>query len=88
MAPAQVTRLVGELRFYNGYRTLWLDRRGHVCHSEPDDELEAHGYVYVATVMRPSYDELAAVLGEVSRRRQESAAVLHGVVPLLAAAPA
>ncbi|HRI09364.1 MAG TPA: hypothetical protein PKW35_16195 [Nannocystaceae bacterium] len=88
MASAQVTRLVGELRFYNGYRTLWLDRRGHVCHSEPDDELEGHGYVYLATVMRPSYDELSGVLGEVLRRRQEAMAVSHGVVPILAAAPA
>ncbi|MBK8265788.1 MAG: hypothetical protein IPK80_31230 [Nannocystis sp.] len=85
MASAQVSRLVDELRLYNGYRTLWLDRRGYVCHSEPDDELETHGYTYLTTVMRPSYDELAATLGELLRRRQEAMAVAHGVVPLLAA---
>ncbi|MEZ4449434.1 MAG: hypothetical protein R3B09_08140 [Nannocystaceae bacterium] len=85
-AGAQVGRLVEELGHFHGYRTLWLDRRGYLCHSEPDDEWEAHGYTYVATVMRPGSDELTSVLGAFFDRRREADEVRAGVVPLLAMA--
>ena len=84
-AEAQVSRLVDELGHFHGYRTLWLDRRGYLCHAEPDDDFEAHGYTYVTTVMRPGVDELAAALGAFFDRRREAAELASGVVPLLAA---
>ena len=84
-AEAQVGRLVEELGHYHGYRTLWLDRRGYLCHSEPDDDFEAHGFTYVTTVMRPGADELAAALGAFFERRREGDEIRSGVVPLLAA---
>ena len=65
----QVARLVEELSQYHGYRTLWLDRRGYLCHSEPEDEFEELGYAYVATVMNPDSDELAKVLTAFTARR-------------------
>lgn len=68
LAP-QVARLVEELSQYNGYRTLWLDRRGYLCHSEPEDEFEELGYAYVGTVMRPDGDELTKSLAAFTARR-------------------
>lgn len=68
LAP-QVARLVEELAQYHGHRTLWLDRRGFLCHSEPDDDYEDIGYAYVATVMRPSSEELASTLSSFAARR-------------------
>lgn len=58
----RVAELVRELAGYNGFRTLWLDPRGRICHSEPDDELEHSDYVYLTTVMQPSLETLTAVL--------------------------
>jgi len=59
-----VADLVHQLRAFHGYRTLWLDPRGEsLLHAEPEDELEAEGYRYVATLMRPSPEALAEALG-------------------------
>jgi hypothetical protein len=56
---AQVTTVVRELGQYHGYRTVWIDQHGHLCHSEPEEELEHRGYHYVATLMRPDEDALS-----------------------------
>jgi hypothetical protein len=77
----QVSRLVEELAQHHGYRTLWLDRRGYLCHSEPEDEFEAVGYAYVATLMRPDGDELKRVLSTFATRR----AARVGAMPIAAA---
>lgn len=65
----QVARLVAELSQYRGYRTLWLDRRGYLCHSEPEDDYEDIGFAYVATVFSPDADELGKTLASFAARR-------------------
>jgi hypothetical protein len=65
----QVARLVQELAQYRGYRTLWLDRRGYLCHSEPEDDYEDIGFAYVATVFAPDADELSKSLAAFAARR-------------------
>jgi hypothetical protein len=65
----QVARVVEELAQYRGYRTLWLDRRGYLCHSEPEDDFEDLGFAYVATVFQPDADELARTLAAFTSRR-------------------
>ncbi len=65
----QVARLVAELGQYHGYRTLWLDRRGYLCHSEPEDDYEDIGFAYVATVFCPDADELSKLLANFAARR-------------------
>jgi hypothetical protein len=86
----QVARLVDELSYYHGHRTLWLDRRGFICHSEPEDDYEDIGYAYVATLMRPTADELKNTLTHFAARRAARvgawpvAAALHmNPVPVL-----
>jgi hypothetical protein len=65
----QVVRLVEELAQYRGYRTLWLDRRGYLCHSEPEDDYEDIGFAYVGTVFSPDGDELSKLLATFAARR-------------------
>jgi hypothetical protein len=65
----QVIRLVEELAQYRGYRTLWLDRRGYLCHSEPEDDYEDIGFAYVGTVFTPDGDELGKLLATFAARR-------------------
>jgi len=65
----QVVRLVEELSQYRGYRTLWLDRRGYLCHSEPEDDYEDIGFAYVGTVFSPDSDELSKLLATFAARR-------------------
>lgn len=77
----QVARLVEELAHYNGHRTLWLDRRGYLCHAEPEDDFEDIGYQYVATLSRPSADELRQTITRFTARR----AARLGACPLAAA---
>ncbi len=77
----QVARLVAELAQYRGYRTLWLDRRGYLCHSEPEDDYEDIGFAYVATVFSPDADELSRTLAAFAARR----AARVGAWPLAAA---
>ncbi len=57
--PQRIHTLARELAQIHGYRTLWLDLHGELVHAEPDEELEHRGFVYVATLMRPSADALA-----------------------------
>lgn len=65
----RVSDLVRQLRAFHGYRTLWLDeRRQAVLHAEPEEELEALGYRYVATLMQPGPEELAEALGRAGVR--------------------
>lgn len=80
LAP-QVARLVEELAQYRGYRTLWLDRRGYLCHSEPEEEFEELGFVYVATVMQPNSEEMTKTLTSFTARR----AARVGSMPVAAA---
>ena len=54
----RVTELVRELGQYSGHRTVWLDLQGQLIHSEPEEELEARGYLYVTTVMHPDRETL------------------------------
>lgn len=57
-----VADLVHQLRAFHGHRTVWIEPTGLVMHAEPDEELEDHGYLYVATLMRPGPEELADAL--------------------------
>lgn len=57
--------LASQLRAFNGHRTVWIDdATGEVVHTEPEAELEARGYRYVATLLAPSEDELALALAD------------------------
>ncbi len=58
----RVAELVQELASFSGFRTIWLDGAGNLCHSEPDDELEEWNFHYLTTVMRPSLETLTALL--------------------------
>jgi hypothetical protein len=58
----RVEELILELAQFSGYRTIWLDPRGLLCHTEPDEELEAEGYGYLATLMRPDREGLTEAL--------------------------
>lgn len=60
-APS-VADLVHQLRAFHGHRTVWIEPTGLVMHAEPDEELEDHGYRYVATLLRPGPEELADAL--------------------------
>jgi len=67
-APS-VPDLVSQLRVFHGFRTLWLDEgRRAILHAEPEEELEAHGYRYVATLMQPGPEELAEALARIGLR--------------------
>ena len=85
-AAAQIRRLVDELSHHHGYRTLWLDRRGYLCHSEPDDDYASIGFTYVTTVQRPQDDELGATLGAFFESRRQDREIREGTAPLLASA--
>jgi hypothetical protein len=62
---AQLEALASQLSAFNGHRTLWIDDASReVVHTEPEVELEAHGYRYVATVLGPSPDALAQILAD------------------------
>ena len=58
----RVEELIVELAGFSGFRTLWLDRAGSICHAEPEYELEEEGYVYLATLMRPDRDTLTEAI--------------------------
>ena len=66
----QVSSLIAELRGFHGHRTVWIDRQGRLCHSEPEEELEQLGYVYVTTTMRPAADELDRAMARFARTPQ------------------
>lgn len=57
-----VADLVHQLRAFHGYRTLWRQPDGSLLHAEPEEELEALGCRYVATLMRPGPEALAEAL--------------------------
>lgn len=68
--------LASQLRVFGGYRTLWLDEQRHqVLHTEPDEELEAQGLLYIDTVMHPDAETLAVLLGVVPTNDVEPAVV-------------
>ncbi len=58
----RVEELIVELAQFSGHRTVWLDPRGALCHSEPELELEGEGYAYLGTLMQPDRDTLTAAL--------------------------
>lgn len=66
MAPADLTSSLADLSLalsrYRGYRALWLDGRGGIVHSEPDDELGEQGLRYVGCVLNPSLEALTELL--------------------------
>lgn len=55
-------RLAQALEVFHGHRTLWIDARGGFFHAEPELELEAEGCRYVATLLRPSAQEVFEAL--------------------------
>jgi hypothetical protein len=57
---SRIDELVFELADYRGFRTVWLSERNELIHTEPDDMLELRGYAYVATLFRPSREEVTA----------------------------
>ncbi|NVB39410.1 hypothetical protein G6O69_16325 [Pseudenhygromyxa sp. WMMC2535] len=59
---ARIDELVLDLACYSGHRTLWLDDRGEIIHSEPDDLLETRGYSYIATLFQPEREELTTAI--------------------------
>jgi hypothetical protein len=57
---SRIDELVQELAHYRGFRTVWLGERGELFHAEPEDMLEIRGFVYVATLFRPSREDLTS----------------------------
>lgn len=55
---SRINELVYELAEYRGFRTVWLGEQGELIHSEPEDMLELRGFTYVATLFRPSREDL------------------------------
>ena len=58
----RVGELIVELASFSGFRTLWLDRDGRICHSEPESEPEGGGFPHLATLMQPDRDTLTEAL--------------------------
>ena len=80
-APTLRTRildLVAELSQFHGYRTVWIDLAGGLCHSEPDEELERSGFLYVLTAFHPSEDELVDAVSRLVTVETSGAAALTG----------
>ncbi|MCA9695200.1 MAG: hypothetical protein KC636_36815 [Myxococcales bacterium] len=86
LSDATLAELVDSLAGYRGHRTLWLDVDGQLLHSEPDDELEAIGYTYVATLLRPDADALRDALARHVPATVERRPSLPLLVPGLASA--
>lgn len=57
---SRIDDIVSELAQFHGYRTVWLSESGHLLHAEPEDMLELRGFVCIATVLRPTREELTA----------------------------
>lgn len=55
---SRIDEIVLELAEYRGFRTVWLSERGELIHAEPEDMLEIRGFQYVATLFRPSREDL------------------------------
>lgn len=62
LTTADLVDLSVQLQAFHGYRTVWLDDGGRLWHAEPDDLLEEQGFRYLGSFLRPSVDELAALL--------------------------
>ncbi len=73
----RLAEIAADLGAYHGHRTVWIDLAGRIVHSEPEEELEAEGYLYVGTFLRPGVDELV-----------EAAARFVALSPAPAARPA
>lgn len=57
---SRIDELVQELAHYRGFRTVWLGEQGELIHAEPEDMLEIRGFAYVATLFRPSHEDLTS----------------------------
>lgn len=58
----RIDQLVTSLRNFVGFRSLWLAADGEIWHTEPDEDLSADGFIYLATLMEPSREDLTAAL--------------------------
>ncbi len=58
----EVEDLCVQLRYSNGYRTVWLDGENCMWHAEPDEMLEELGHRYVGTFFRPDLDDVRDAL--------------------------
>lgn len=56
----RIEELVQELAEFRGFRTVWMGERGELIHAEPEDMLEIRGFTYVATLFRPTREDLTA----------------------------
>jgi hypothetical protein len=81
-----VTDVAAQLHGFNGYRTVWLDPLGMLWHSEPDEELEALGWRYVGTYLRPDAETLEIAVGRMVLGRPTRARRPKAVIPGLAPA--
>jgi hypothetical protein len=61
--PATVADVAVQLRGFHGHRTVWIDPQGLLWHTEPEQELEALGWRYVGTFLRPDTETLELAVG-------------------------
>ncbi|KIG19523.1 hypothetical protein DB30_00032 [Enhygromyxa salina] len=57
---SRIDDMVSELAQFHGYRTVWLGENGQLFHAEPEDMLELRGFTCIATMLRPTREELTA----------------------------
>ncbi len=60
----EVADLCGQLRGFNGHRTVWLDGEDCIWHAEPDEMLEELGHRYVGTFFRPAHEDVCEALAK------------------------
>jgi hypothetical protein len=87
-SPATVADVAVQLRGFHGHRTVWIDPQGHLWHTEPDEELEAIGWRYVGTFMRPDTETLELAVGRALIGRTLPRPALQRAVGLPELAPA
>ena len=85
---ATVADVAAQLCGFHGYRTVWIDPQGRLWHSEPDDELEALGWRYVGTFLRPDTETLEIAVGRLLLGRSAARPALHRPMGLPEFAPA
>lgn len=58
----ELASVVSALEGTVGFRSVWLDPRGHVWHSEPELELEHDRWALVGTFLRPSLHDMRCAM--------------------------
>jgi hypothetical protein len=71
-----------------GHRSVWVTDAGAVWHAEPEDDLTDLGARYLATMLRPSREEVAAVLLSALPVGAEPLARIGGFAPAASLVPA